>query len=76
MQAFFNRHIPADPIIYTGNTQLKILVAVTQSLCWMASSNWNEVPSERAHRYDASNEKLVRQLREDELTIKQKEKLK
>lgn len=68
MKAFFNSHIP-DPIIYTGNTQLKILVAVGQSLCWMASGDWNDLPSEGAHRCDALTERVASQLREDEFTI-------
>nr|MBS0019208.1 hypothetical protein [Gammaproteobacteria bacterium] len=68
MKAFINSHIP-DPIIYTGNTQLQILTAVSQSLCWMASSDWNELPSEGRHRCDPLNEKLATHLREDELTI-------
>ncbi len=68
MKAFFNSHIP-DPIIYTGDTQLKILQAVSQSVCWMVSSDWNDLPSEGAHRCDPLNEKLVPHLSEDELTI-------
>ena len=68
MKAFVNSHIP-DPIIYTGNIQLQILTAVTQSLCWMASSDWNDLPSEGLHRCDPLNEKITQHLREDELTI-------
>lgn len=68
MKAFFNSHIP-DPIIYTGNNQLKILAAVSQSLCWMASSDWNDLPSEGARRCDALTERVASQLREDELSI-------
>jgi hypothetical protein len=54
MKAFFISHT-LDPIIYTGNTQFKILVAVAQPLCCMASRDWNELPSEGTHRYDALN---------------------
>jgi hypothetical protein len=42
MKKFLNSHF-SDPLIYLGDAQKKIQTAVTQSLCWMTSKDWNEL---------------------------------
>ncbi|MGF1612853.1 MAG: hypothetical protein ACFCVA_02800 [Gammaproteobacteria bacterium] len=68
MKSFFNSHIP-DPIIYTGDVNQRILVAVGQSLCWMASGDWDDLPNDGRHRCDPLNEKIAEHLRKDEMAI-------
>jgi hypothetical protein len=65
---FIDSHIP-DPLIYTGDTHQKILVAVTQSLCWMVSGDWNALPTGGQHRCNPLQGDKARQVREDTLVI-------
>ena len=65
---FINSHIP-DPIIYTGDTHQKILVAVTQSLCWMSSGDWDALPTGGQQRCNALEGDKARHIREDTLVI-------
>ena len=43
MKEFFNSHVP-DPMIYLGTSRKKILGSVGQSICWMMSGNWDDLP--------------------------------
>ena len=45
MKKFSNDTGP-DPIIYLGESREDILLAFTQSFCWMTYGNWDELPSE------------------------------
>jgi hypothetical protein len=44
MKQFSNDTGP-DPIIYLGESRKDILLAFTQSFCWMTYGNWDELPS-------------------------------
>lgn len=44
MKKFSNDTGP-DPIIYLGESRKDILLAFTQSFCWMTYGNWDELPS-------------------------------
>ena len=65
---FIDSHIP-DPLIYTGDTHQKILVAVGQSLCWMTSGDWNALPTGGQQRCNALEGDKARQVQEDNLVI-------
>jgi hypothetical protein len=43
MRTFVNDVAP-DPLAYAGRKREPILVAVTQSICWMISGSWSELP--------------------------------
>jgi hypothetical protein len=43
MRTFVNDVAP-DPLAYSGEKREPILVAVTQSICWMVSRSWSELP--------------------------------
>jgi len=43
LKQFINSHLP-DPLIYMGNAQVNIQLAVTQSLCWMFSMDYEQLP--------------------------------
>lgn len=43
MRSFINDVAP-DPLAYAGEKREPILVAVTQSICWMVSRSWSELP--------------------------------
>jgi hypothetical protein len=65
---FIDSHIP-DPLIYTGNYQQKILSSVNQSLCWMISEDWNDLPNGGQQRCNPLEGDTVRHLREDDIAI-------
>ena len=43
MRTFVNDVAP-DPLAYAGQKREPILVAVTQSICWVVSRSWSELP--------------------------------
>ena len=43
MRTFVNDVAP-DPLAYAGQKREPILVAVTQSICWMVSRSWSDLP--------------------------------
>ena len=43
IKEFVNSHVP-DPMIYLGNSRKKILGSVGQSICWMMSGGWEDLP--------------------------------
>src|SRR5215213_857018 len=43
MRSFVNDVAP-DPLAYAGQKHEPILVAVTQSICWVVSRSWSELP--------------------------------
>ncbi|MCK4841477.1 MAG: hypothetical protein KAT04_06290 [Methylococcales bacterium] len=45
MKRFANDTGP-DPIIYLGESRADILLSFTQSFCWMAYGNWNDLPTD------------------------------
>ncbi len=44
MMKKFSNDTGPDPIIYLGESREDILTAFTQSFCWMASGNWEDLP--------------------------------
>jgi hypothetical protein len=67
-KSFFNNAIP-DPIIYTGDTQLRIMSAVVQSLCWVYSGDWNALPDGGTAHCNPFAEDLPRHVRQDSVSI-------
>lgn len=67
-KSFFNSAIP-DPIIYTGDTQLRIMSAVLQSLCWIYSGDWNALPDGGTVPCNPFAEDLPRHIRQDNVSI-------
>lgn len=45
----FSNDTGPDPIIYLGKSREAILAAYGQSFCWMASRDWEELPSSGEH---------------------------
>ncbi|MFZ1430744.1 MAG: hypothetical protein WAS21_28755 [Geminicoccaceae bacterium] len=43
MRSFINDVAP-DPLAYAGEKREPILVSVTQSICWMVSRSWSDLP--------------------------------
>jgi hypothetical protein len=43
MRSFVNDVAP-DPLAYAGQKREPILIAVTQSICWVVSRSWSELP--------------------------------
>lgn len=46
MMKKFSNDTGPDPIIYLGESRDDILVSFGQSLCWMAKSNWSDLPDD------------------------------
>lgn len=53
LKEFVNSHMP-DPLIYLGDAQLPIQQAVAQSICWMVTVDYDQLPatSDRYCRFD------------------------
>ena len=45
----FSNDTGPDPINYLGQSRVPILAAYAQSFCWMATRNWNDLPSSGQH---------------------------
>ena len=43
MRSFVNDVAP-DPLAYAGQKREPILVSVTQSICWILSRSWSDLP--------------------------------
>ena len=43
IKQFINSHLP-DPLIYLGDAKLDIQLAVTQTLCWMLTHDYSQIP--------------------------------
>lgn len=43
LKHFINSHLP-DPLIYLGDAQLNIQLAVSQTLCWMFTRDFQDLP--------------------------------
>ena len=48
---FLNDRI-SDPLIYVGDSHLKILQSVDQAMCWTLYTDWNELPDGAAQACD------------------------
>ena len=68
MKSFFNTYVP-DPIIYTGDTRVKILVSVTQSLCWIYLADWDDLPDGGSQRCPPVSETQAKQVAKSEVAI-------
>ncbi|MEQ1484473.1 hypothetical protein [Methyloglobulus sp.] len=45
----FSNDTGPDPIIYLGQSRLPILSAFSQSFCWMATGDWEDLPQSGKH---------------------------
>lgn len=45
----FSNDTGPDPIIYLGQSRLPILSAFSQSFCWMATGDWEDLPKSGKH---------------------------
>jgi hypothetical protein len=61
----FSNDTGPDPIIYLGESRQDILVAFTQSFCWMMSSNWADLPSDGKQTCTLSSPSLHKNLQAD-----------
>jgi hypothetical protein len=50
MRSFVNDIAP-DPLAYNGDKREPILTSVSQSLCWVLSTSWSELPEETVGRF-------------------------
>ena len=64
MKEFMNSHI-SDPLIYLGESQEKIQVAVAQSFCWMLSRDWNALDNETHEYCDISDASFLTESEDD-----------
>ena len=53
LKHFINGHLP-DPLIYLGDAQLNIQLAVSQTLCWMFTRDYAQLPkqADQACKFD------------------------
>ncbi|MDO8843663.1 MAG: hypothetical protein Q7U98_08080 [Methylicorpusculum sp.] len=52
----FSNDTGPDPIIYLGDSRDAILAAFTQSFCWMATGDWDDLPASGIHACTGLND--------------------
>ena len=68
MKLFFNNHVP-DPMIYYGDSRQKIILSVSQSLCWMFYGDWDDLNQSKGKICDASSDPLHKGIQKDNYSI-------
>ena len=65
MKRFFNDHVP-DAFIYLSEARAKIFASVQQSVCWMTSGDWDDLPDQADAHCDIENPERAVYAREDD----------
>ncbi len=64
MKQFSNSTGP-DPILYLGDSQEEILVSFAQAFCWMAKSDWGDLPNEVSQTCSFNDKSVPEHLQKD-----------
>ncbi|MCD2452279.1 hypothetical protein GO003_017970 [Methylicorpusculum oleiharenae] len=62
----FSNDTGPDPIIYLGDSRDAILAAFTQSFCWMATGDWDDLPDSGIHACSGLNDSSADYIAHDE----------
>jgi hypothetical protein len=65
----FSNDTTPDPIIYLGKSRQLILAAFGQSFCWMATHNWQELPTNGKHICQGVNDTHINNLSNDDYVV-------
>jgi hypothetical protein len=65
LKGFLNSKIP-DPMIYLGNRREAILVAASQSICWMGSGDWSDLPDSTRDACNPADQRFATELARDD----------
>lgn len=65
----FSNDTGPDPIIYLGKTRDRILMAFTQSFCWMVTHDWDDLPEGGKHQCLGVAEKSAEHLIYDDYAL-------
>ncbi len=68
LKGFLNDRL-SDPIAYLGRSGPRILESVSQSTCWMASSDWQDLPDGLPVVCDFANDAEAENLERDEFVF-------
>lgn len=65
----FSNDTGPDPIIYLGKSREAILAAYGQSFCWMASRDWEDLPSSGEHTCWGLNDSAIDHIANDDYVV-------
>jgi hypothetical protein len=65
----FSNDTGPDPIIYLGKSREPILVAFSQSFCWMATEDWQDLPTDGEHACTKLNDAHANHIAHDNYVI-------
>ncbi len=65
LKGFLNSKIP-DPMIYLGNRREAILVVAAQSICWMGSGDWGDLPDSTQEACDPAGQRFASEMARDD----------
>ena len=65
----FSNDTTPDPIIYLGKSRQLILAAFGQSFCWMATHNWQDLPTDGKHACQGVNDTHIDNLSNDDYVV-------
>ncbi|WP_411728033.1 hypothetical protein [Methyloglobulus sp.] len=65
----FSNDTGPDPIIYLGQSRVPILAAFSQSFCWMATGEWEELPKSGKHACTGLKDTNAGQIANDDYVI-------
>jgi len=68
LKRFFNDHIP-DAFIYLSEARAKIFASVQQSVCWMTSGDWDDLPAQTDAHCDVGNPARAVYARQDDFAF-------
>ena len=68
MKLFINNHIP-DAMIYYGDSRQKIILSVSQSLCWMFYGDWHDLNQSKENYCNNRSLPLHHGIRKDDYSI-------
>lgn len=65
----FSNDTGPDPIIYLGKNREAILAAFGQSFCWMATGDWQDLPSSGMHVCNGLNDSKIDHVANDDYVL-------
>ncbi|MGR9073498.1 MAG: hypothetical protein ACU833_10585 [Gammaproteobacteria bacterium] len=65
----FSNDTGPDPIIYLGKSREPILMAFSQSFCWMATKDWEELPKNGLHVCQGLSDEHTDHLNNDDYVL-------
>ena len=65
----FSNDTTADPLIYLGDSREDILMAFSQSFCWMIAADWDDLPVTTSNRACAPSQHSIENLQKNHFAI-------